>query len=245
MELKALVFCSLCFCGVVTGFIPRSRGSMRSALRTHGLAAGMGASAMGCRDSAFSLRADASCISVSSSAGKPRFKKIVRRVVMGLAAVMLAFVRGVKNAAAGVSSGGIKGWDLYGRVPNDDFLFSNYHLTDPNLLKRSYVETIMQELPPVLGNFKRRKRISELMSIVSGLGYFALVMAAIGLLYKTAMAANLRRSQAEEEMGRGFSASAISKKAARKGKKIDGMEDGWVDMEEDDDDEPPPPPKKK
>ena len=49
----------------------------------------------------------------------------------------------------------------------------------------------------------------------------------------------------EEEMGRGFSASAISKKAARKGKAIDGMEDGWVDMEEDDDDEPPPPPKGK
>ena len=52
-------------------------------------------------------------------------------------------------------------------------------------------------------------------------------MALVGLLYKSAMAANLKRSQAEEESGRGFSASAISKKAARKGKKIDGMEDGY------------------
>lgn len=175
---------------------------------------------------------------------KPLIGRLMRKVAMGLAAVMLAFVRGVKNAAADTGSA-IKGWDLYGRVPNDDFLFSTYALTDPNLLKRSFVETIVQELPDVLGNFKRRKRINELMSIVSGLGYFALTMAAVGLLYKTAMAANLRRSQTEEEMGRGFSASAISKKAARKGKAIDGMEDGWVDMEEDDDDEPPPPPPKK
>lgn len=178
------------------------------------------------------------------SVEKPRIRRIMRKVVVGLAAVMVTFVRGIKNAAAKGDSA-IKGWDLYGRVPYDDFLFSNYALTDPNLLKRTFVETIVQELPDVLGNFKRRKRISELMSIVSGLGYFALTMAAVGLLYKTAMAANLRRSQAEEEMGRGFSASAISKKAARKGKAIDGMEDGWVDMEEDDDDEPPPPPKGK
>ena len=66
---------------------------------------------------------------------------------------------------------------------------------------------------------------------------FVFMMALVGLLYKSAMAANLKRSQAEEASGRGFSASAISKKAARKGKKIDGMEDGWVDMEEDADDD--------
>ena len=64
------------------------------------------------------------------------------------------------------------------------------------------------------------------LRVCSGLGYFAAVtMAAIGLLYKVAMAANLRRSKAEEEMGRGFSASAISKNSARKGKAIEGMEE--------------------
>ena len=103
----------------------------------------------------------------------------------------------------------------------------------------------MQELPAVLGNFKRRKRINELTSVLSGLGYFAVTMAAIGLLYKVAMAANLRRSKAEEEMGRGFSASAISKNSARKGKAIEGMEEGWIDMEEDDDDDSPPTDEKK
>ena len=158
----------------------------------------------------------------------------MRKMALGMGAIMLTFLKGMKRA---VADGAIKGWDLYGRVPNDDWLFSTRSLTDPNLLKRSFVETIVQELPDVLGNFKRRKRINELMSTVSGLGYFALTMALVGLLYKSAMAANLRRSQAEEASGRGFSASAISKKAARKGKKIDGMEDGWVDMEEDADDD--------
>ena len=159
-----------------------------------------------------------------------------RRMGLGLVAVWAALFKLSKKA---VASGGssIKGWDLYGRVPNDEWLFSNYALTDPDLLKRSFVETVVQELPQVLDNFKRRKRINEIASIASGLGYFALVMVAVGLLYRTAMAANLKRSKIEEDMGMGFSASAISKKSARKGKKIDGMEDGWVDMEEDDDEE--------
>ena len=32
--------------------------------------------------------------------------------------------------------------DLYGRVPYDDWLFANWRLTDPNLLKRSFVECV-------------------------------------------------------------------------------------------------------
>jgi hypothetical protein len=35
-----------------------------------------------------------------------------------------------------------EGYDLYGRVPYDDWLYSNWRLTDPNLLKRSYAETV-------------------------------------------------------------------------------------------------------
>lgn len=34
------------------------------------------------------------------------------------------------------------GWDLYGRVPYDDWLFSTWTLSDPNLLKRSFVEAV-------------------------------------------------------------------------------------------------------
>ncbi len=36
----------------------------------------------------------------------------------------------------------IFGWDLYGRVPYDDFLFSNKNLLDPDLFKRSMVEAV-------------------------------------------------------------------------------------------------------
>ena len=36
----------------------------------------------------------------------------------------------------------VDGYDLYGRVPLDDWLFSTWRLTDPNLLKRSYVECV-------------------------------------------------------------------------------------------------------
>ena len=159
---------------------------------------------------------------------------IGRKMGLSLLAVWAAFLRIPKKV---IASGGnnIRGWDLYGRVPNDEWLFSNYALTDPNLLKRSFVETVVQELPQVLDNFKRRKRINEILNIVSGLGYFSVAMLAIGLLYRTAMAANLKRSKMEESMGMGFSASAISKKSNRKGKRIEGMGDGWVDMEEDDD----------
>ena len=35
-----------------------------------------------------------------------------------------------------------KGWDLFGRVPYDDYLFTSWRLTNPNLLKRSFVETV-------------------------------------------------------------------------------------------------------
>jgi hypothetical protein len=34
------------------------------------------------------------------------------------------------------------GWDNFGRVPHDDWLFTNYRLTNPNILKRSFVEVV-------------------------------------------------------------------------------------------------------
>ena len=34
------------------------------------------------------------------------------------------------------------GWDLFGRVPFDDFLFSTWQLTEPNLLRRTMQEAV-------------------------------------------------------------------------------------------------------
>jgi hypothetical protein len=47
----------------------------------------------------------------------------------------------LKKAIADTTST-ISGWDLYGRVPYDDFLFSSWRLTDPNILKRSFAEAV-------------------------------------------------------------------------------------------------------
>lgn len=49
----------------------------------------------------------------------------------------------------------------------------------------------------------------------------------------------------EATFGYAMPISAITKKSARKGRQIDGMDDGWIDMELDEDDEPPTDPKKK
>jgi hypothetical protein len=37
----------------------------------------------------------------------------------------------------------VTGWDLYGRMPYDDWLFTNWRLTNPNLLKRTIIETVL------------------------------------------------------------------------------------------------------
>lgn len=34
-------------------------------------------------------------------------------------------------------------WDLYGRVPHDDWLFTTSRLVEPNLLRRSFVEVVI------------------------------------------------------------------------------------------------------
>ncbi|RYH26033.1 hypothetical protein EON65_14905 [archaeon] len=57
-----------------------------------------------------------------------------------LVAISTILVKAKVSAAAAKSS--IKGWDLYGRVPFDDWLFSTERLINPNLLKKSYVEAV-------------------------------------------------------------------------------------------------------
>lgn len=42
-----------------------------------------------------------------------------------------------------------RGWDIYGRVPYDDFLFKTSSLLDPNLLKMSIVEAVSCSMIPL------------------------------------------------------------------------------------------------
>ena len=132
----------------------------------------------------------------------------------------------------------VKGWDVFGRVPHDDWLFTNWRLTDPDLLKRSIVESVQSELPDVLGNFRRRKRISELSVLGSGMGYLAVAAVLLTFLYKVGMEANLKRISREDK-ARGFSqpTSARYKKSQRQGTEIKNMGDGWLDKEESVDDD--------
>lgn len=41
-----------------------------------------------------------------------------------------------------LKSASVKGWDLFGRVPHDDWLFTTRALTDKSLLKRSFLESV-------------------------------------------------------------------------------------------------------
>lgn len=125
----------------------------------------------------------------------------------------------------------IKGWDLYGRVPNDDWLFNTWRLTDPSFYKRSLAETLKEELPVVLSNFRRRKRIDEIVGMFSGLAVFAVVMTVISFIYKYGMDNYVRKYVRGGSMF-GNTISAISKKGPKKGVQIAGMEKGWLDMEQ-------------
>jgi len=150
------------------------------------------------------------------------------RVRTAIIAFFMALLTIPKTAIA--TSTKIKGWDLYGRVPNDDWLFSTWRLTDPNLYKRSLAETLKDELPQVFGTFKRKKRITELFRTSTGLGKVVLGLFCVGLLYKTAVVRRARRkSNSKSPLSR--STSAIAKKAPTKGVAIDVMGKGWYDME--------------
>ena len=161
-----------------------------------------------------------------------------------IVAVVMATILTVPSRAQATASSvfstanKVRGWDVFGRVPHDNWLFTNWRLTDPDLLKRSIVESVQSELPDVLGNFRRRKRISELSVLGSGMGYLAVAAVLLTFLYKVGMEANLKRISREDK-ARGFSqpTSARYKKSQRQGTEIKNMGDGWLDMEESADDD--------
>jgi len=64
-----------------------------------------------------------------------------RRAISVISTIIFCFIFSAKNVfAANVPV--IKGWDLYGRVPYDDWLFSTWALTSKNLLKQSLTEIV-------------------------------------------------------------------------------------------------------
>lgn len=68
---------------------------------------------------------------------------IVRSWFTPLVGVVAALFVFASKASARVSkTAATVPWDLYGRVPYDDWLFTTWRLTDPNLLKRSFVECV-------------------------------------------------------------------------------------------------------
>jgi hypothetical protein len=85
----------------------------------------------------------------SQPVGLRRFGALFRKFLMamfgfgalGVARAHAAGASSVKAVAQAISKN-IYGWDSVGRVPYDDYLFSTWALTDPNLLKRTIIEEV-------------------------------------------------------------------------------------------------------
>lgn len=69
------------------------------------------------------------------------FSKTLKFTTALFSSLLLLFSGGLSsNARAALKSSNV--YDIYGRMPHDDWLFTSWRLTDPNLLKRSYVECV-------------------------------------------------------------------------------------------------------
>lgn len=64
------------------------------------------------------------------------------RLSIPVAAFAMVFTSFRKACVAAATKNPIVGWGQYGRVPYDDFLFSNDKLLDPNFLRKSIVEAV-------------------------------------------------------------------------------------------------------
>ena len=63
--------------------------------------------------------------------------RLLSKIIVPIASMIL----GVRTAFAS-SASKLHGWDLYGRVPYDDWIFTNDNLLNPNLFKRSMIEAV-------------------------------------------------------------------------------------------------------
>ena len=91
-----------------------------------------------------------------------KFPFILRSIIPTLASFLCILLpRKVFAAATTAASRAgevlhFNGWDIYGRVPYDDFLFSSWKLTEPNLLRRTLQEAVIN----------LQKRIEEYVNIL-------------------------------------------------------------------------------
>lgn len=90
----------------------------------------------------------------------------------------------------------------------------------------------------MLDNYRRKKRINEISLGFKGIAAALLLITLLTTIYRLAVASFQRRMARDDEArGISFSTSAISKKAARKGRTVEGMAEGWLDMEFDEEEE--------
>ena len=153
MALRISLLIFILGCSLISGLvIPKSKFSFSkrstyAALSTHGTVSEW--STVPSRPRSMNLHSS-SKISNSNYIQKNRsvFQAIAMKIVLGL----LSFFVGlpVSRVFAATSRSypipKINGWDLYGRVPYDDSMFSSWFLTDPNILKRSIVEEVKRFL---------------------------------------------------------------------------------------------------
>lgn len=158
---------------------------------------------------------------------------VLKRLVLGVVAI--SFGMPVKAALAVALSNAVpkpQGWDIYGRVPYDDALFTTAALTEPNLLRRSIVEEVLTEIPDVRDNFKRVKILEGAQKGCVNVVIFLVSFGMIGLLISTGRNQIKKNFQREEAlMGVAVPISATYKRrkeAEDSGREIGSM-DGWVD----------------
>lgn len=101
---------------------------------------------------------------------------------------------------------------LYGRVPYDDYLFSTWRLTDPNLLKRSLPEVITDEMPDVLTVYQKRIKLYEVGRIMAGFAFLGALFLLVGTLYSRSG----RYFQSSQRMNH-IAGSAVGISAVQKG----------------------------
>lgn len=92
----------------------------------------------------YSISAIHCSISPISKYDSQNFKDISKNQIIkrftSFIVYVAAFFTGTTKALAKDLS--VTGWDLFGRVPYDNFLFKTSVLTNPNFLKRSFIETV-------------------------------------------------------------------------------------------------------
>lgn len=148
---------------------------------------------------------------------------------LGVARAHAAGASSVKAVAQAISKN-IYGWDSVGRVPYDDYLFSTWALTDPNLLKRTIIEEVVSEIPDVMANFRRNKVVHDVAMYSKGMAGVMVCVTLFGIVINKSLENSRNDRKREAELfGRAVPLSATYRNGGNSGKQMEG-EEGWVDM---------------